>query len=66
MKTNPSHYVLAAEVLIIILFHTVKIRQAEKHSSDTAFAPLIKTMNRHKPVIEDKSGIEYMLVNMIK
>jgi hypothetical protein len=66
MKTNPSHYVLAAEILIIILFHTVKIRQAEKHSSDTAFLPINKTMNRHKPVIEDKSTIEYMLVNLIK
>ncbi len=43
MKTKPSHYVLAAEVLIIILFHTVKIRQKEKHSSDTAFEPDIKT-----------------------
>ncbi len=26
MKTNPSRYVLVAEILIIILFHAVKIR----------------------------------------
>ncbi|HTB26667.1 MAG TPA: hypothetical protein VK711_14945 [Puia sp.] len=66
MKTKPSHYVLAAEVLIIILFHTVKIRQEEKHSSDTAFVPDIKTITRHKPVLENRNNIEYMLVNLIK
>ena len=66
MKTNPSHYVLAAEVLIIILFHAVKIRQTEKHTSDTAYVPVIKNMTLHKPVPENKTSIEYMLVNMIK
>jgi hypothetical protein len=66
MKTKPSHYVLAAEVLIIILFHTVKIRQEEKHSSDTAFTPEIKTITRQRPVLENKNNIEYMLVNLIK
>ncbi len=66
MKTKPSHYVLAAEVLIIILFHTVKIRQEEKHSSDIAFIPEIKTITGHRPVLENKYNIEYMLVNLIK
>jgi hypothetical protein len=66
MKTNPSHYVLVAEVLIIILFHAVKIQQSEKHPSDTAFVPVAKNMTLHKPVIENKTSIEFMLVNLIK
>ena len=69
MKTSPSHYVLAAEVIIIILFHTAKIRQNEKHSMDTAFTRTTKTLNLRKSEIENKSGIEYMefmLVKMIK
>ena len=66
MKTNPSHYVLAAEVLIIILFHAVKIERDEKHPADSAFVPLIKNSAQHKPVIENKTGIEFMLVNLIK
>jgi hypothetical protein len=66
MKTTPSRYVLAAEILIVILFHAVKIKQAEKHSSDIAFSPLSKTVNLHKTTVENKSGIEYMLVNLIK
>ncbi|HEY4937038.1 MAG TPA: hypothetical protein VII44_10680 [Puia sp.] len=66
MKTNPSHYVLVVEVLIIILFHAVKIRQNEKHLADTAFTPINKTMNLPKPGIVNKSSIEYMLVNLVK
>jgi hypothetical protein len=66
MKTNPSHYVLAAELLIIILFHAVKIKQGEKHPSDTAFVPATKNMTLHKPFTENKTSIEFMLVNLIK
>jgi hypothetical protein len=66
MKTNPSHYVLSAEILCIILFHAVKIKQAEKHPADTAFIPVVKNMTLHKPVIENKTSIEYLLVNLIK
>jgi hypothetical protein len=66
MKTNPSHYVLAAELLIIFLFHAVKIKQGEKHPSDTAFVPVAKNMTLHKPVMENKTSIEFMLVNLIK
>jgi hypothetical protein len=65
MKTTPSRYVLAAEIIIIILFHTVKIKQAEKHPSDIAFSPVTKNLTLHKAV-EGKSGVEYMLVNLIK
>lgn len=66
MKTSPSHFILAAEVIIIILFHTVKIRQNERHSVDIAFTHPSKTTNLHKPEIENKTGIEYMLAKMIK
>jgi hypothetical protein len=66
MKTSPSHYILAAEVIIIILFHTVKIRQTEKHSVDIAFTRTPKITNLIKPEIENKKGLEYMLAKMIK
>jgi hypothetical protein len=66
MKTNPSRYVLVAEILTIILFHAVKIKQAEKHPAYTVFSEINKNMPLHKPVVENKSGVEYMLVNLIK
>jgi hypothetical protein len=66
MKTNPSRYVLLAEILIIILFHVVKIKQAEKHPADLAFTPAVKNMPIPKLVIENKSGAEYMLVNLFR
>lgn len=66
MKTNPSSYVLAAEILTIVLFHAVKIKQAEKHLADTAFIHASKTRILHKPAVENKPGTEYMLVNLVK
>ena len=66
MKTTPSRYVLAVEILIIILFHVVKIKQAEKRPAEIAFTPEIKNMALHKPAVENKSGIEYMLINLVK
>jgi hypothetical protein len=66
MKTNPSSYVLAIEILIITLFHVVKIKQAEKHPDEIVFTHVIKAIPLHKPVVENKSGSEYMLVNLIK
>jgi hypothetical protein len=66
MKTNPSHYILVAEIITIILFHAVKIRQTEKHPAETVFAHINQKVSPHKPVVENKSGFEYMLVNLIK
>jgi hypothetical protein len=66
MKITPSRYVLAAEILTIFLFHLVKIKQAEKHPGDTAFTPAAKNMPLHKPIVEDKTVFQYMLVNLIK
>ena len=66
MKTNPSRYVLLAEILIIILFHVVKIKQAEKHPADMAFAPTVNNMPIPKLPIENKSGVEYILVNLFR
>jgi hypothetical protein len=66
MKANPSRYVLAAEILAIILFHVVKFKKNEKESADMVFSPVNKTAPFHKPAIVNKSGIEYMLVNLMK
>jgi hypothetical protein len=66
MKTTPSRYVLAAEILTIILFHAVKIKQAEKHPADTAFVQMKKNLTVHKPAQENTAGKEYMLVNLLK
>jgi hypothetical protein len=66
MKSNPSSYVLAVEILIVTLFHVVKIKQAEKHPEEIVFTRAIKAIPLHKPVVENKSGTEYMLVNLIK
>ena len=66
MKTTPSRYILAAEILAISLFHTVKIKQAEKHPVETVLAQSVKNTAIHKPIVEDKTGIEYMLVNLLK
>jgi hypothetical protein len=66
MKTNSSRYVLAAEILIIILFHVVKIKQADKHAGEMAFTRVNKTVTLPKVNTPDKSSIEYLLVNLVK
>ncbi len=66
MKTKPSHYVLAFEILTIILFHAVKIKNAEKHPADIVYTPAVQNMPLHKAVVENKNGVEYMLVNLVK
>lgn len=66
MKSNSSSYVLAAEILIIILFHAVKIKQSEKHPGDMAYTHITKTVTLPKLVTQNKTGTEYMLVNLVK
>jgi hypothetical protein len=66
MKSNSSSYVLAAEILIIILFHVVKIKQTEKHSGEMAFAASARTIALPKMDTKNKTGTEYMLVNLVK
>jgi hypothetical protein len=66
MKTNSSSYVLAAEILIIILFHVVKIKQTERHSGEMVFTPAHKTVALPKLVRQSKTSNEYMLVNLVK
>lgn len=67
MKTTPSRYVLAVEILIIFLFHAVKIKQAEKHPAEVAFMHNGKNIPLPRPVVENKTGTaEYMLVNLVK
>jgi hypothetical protein len=66
MKTDPSRFVLAAEILTIVLFHLVKIRQSEKHPAETALIQSNKITNLRQPAAENKAGTEYMLVNLVK
>ena len=66
MKSNSSSYVLAAEILIVILFHVVKIKQSEKHPGEMAFAQRAKTVAMPKLITQNKTGTEYMLVNLVK
>lgn len=66
MKSNSSSFVLAAEILIIILFHAVKIKQSEKHPAEIAFAHGVKTVAMPKPLTENKTGTEYILLNLVK
>jgi hypothetical protein len=66
MKTKTSSYVLAAEILAIILFHAVKINQAEKHPPEIVATRSSQNLALHKSDAEKSSGIEYMLVNLIK
>ena len=66
MKFNSSSYVLAAEILIIILFHAVKIKQSDKHPAEMAFTRAAKTVGLPKLVTQNKAGTEYMLVNLVK
>ena len=66
MKTNPSSYVLAIEILIITLFHAVKIKQSEKHSAEMVFTQGAKAEVLPKMVNQNKTSTEYMLVNLVK
>jgi len=66
MKTKSSSYVLAAEIITIILFHAVKIRQTEKHPADIVFNRTPKNLSIHQPVAKSAAASEYMLVNLVK
>jgi hypothetical protein len=66
MKANSSSYVLAAEIMIVILFHAVKIKQTEKHAGEMAFTKAARTMTLPNLVTQYKTGTEYMLLNLVK
>jgi hypothetical protein len=66
MKSNLSRYILAAEILAIVIFHAVKIKQEEKQPVETAFERFNKSIPLQKPAIGDQFGIEYMLLSLIK
>jgi len=66
MKTNSSSYVLAAEIITIILFHAVKMKQTEKHPADMVYSRTAKSILIHQPTGEKKPATEYMLANLVK
>jgi hypothetical protein len=66
MKTKPSHYVLAVEILIIALFHAVKIKKEEKHNSEIVYTPVSQSLPLQKPIVENKNNAEYIFVNLFK
>lgn len=66
MKTKPSHYVLAVEILIIALFHAVKIKREERHSPEIVYTPVSNSLPLQKPVVENQNNAEYIFVNLVK
>jgi hypothetical protein len=66
MKTKPSHYVLAVEILIIALFHAVKIKKEEKQSQEIVYTPFSRNLPLQKPIVENKNNAEYIFVNLVK
>jgi hypothetical protein len=66
MKTNPSHYVLALEILAISLFHAVKIRSEEKHPADIVYNSAVKQLPLQKPVVDNTRTADYILLNLVK
>ena len=66
MKTNSSSYILAAEIITIILFHAVKIKQAEKHPAEMVYSRITPSISIKQPAVEKKPAAEYMLVNLVK
>jgi hypothetical protein len=66
MKTKPSHYVLVAEILIIALFHAVKIRHTTKPSPEIVFTHIVKTATLQRPTIENNAVMTEMLIHLIR
>jgi len=66
MKTNPSRYILAAEILAVILFHAVKIKQADKMPEETAAISINQKLPASMPLDENMFRFEYILLNMLK
>ena len=66
MKSKSSSYVLAAEILIVILFHVVKIKQGEKHPGEMAFTPVNNSVTLPKQITHSKPNAEYLLVDLVK
>ncbi len=67
MKKNQSGVVLAAEILIVILFHVYKIRQSENILPGNALVRISKSaVNISKSALSFKSNPEYFFVNVLK
>jgi hypothetical protein len=66
MKTKLSYYVLLAEIITIVLFHIVKIKQTEKHLSDIVYTHTIQKDTLHVVVIKNNTAMAYMLMRLVK
>jgi hypothetical protein len=67
MKKNLSGFVLAAEILIVILFHTLKNRESETVPTENAVVKVSKSVvNIPKSALLLKIKPEYFFVNMLK
>lgn len=66
MKIKPSHFVLIAEIFTIILFHVVKFKHTAGRPADIAYSPTVKSVNLHKPNVENKTGLLHMLLELGK
>jgi hypothetical protein len=67
MKKNQSGLILAAEILIVILFHVYKIRQNENILPENALVRMSKgAVNISKSALNFKSNPEYFFVNVLK
>jgi hypothetical protein len=66
MKTDPNRYILAAEILVIILIHAVQLKKAEKHIDDDVVSTNISIPAKSIPIDENVFRFEYFLLKSIK
>lgn len=67
MKKNLSGIILIAEIVVVILFHTFKIRETENVPSESTVARISKSLvNIPKSAILIKTKPDYFFVNMLK
>ena len=67
MKKNLSGIVLVAEILTVILFHTLKNRETENIPPENAIVKISKSVvNIPRSALVLKAKPEYFFVNMLK
>lgn len=66
MKTDPSRYILAAEILAVILFHAVQLKKTEQHTDEVVVSTNISIPDKSIPVDENVFRFEYILLKSLK